>query len=125
MISATSLFERLPSSKVTTRSAFFRKSGESRMAGTCRLSHWSPVATGQSCMSLQRFGVMNTRFGRVPGRKILRELGEGDHVLGAAVRIRGDVRVVEERDVLHRVRPGAGGVARPGHVLAVDAPGAA
>ena len=40
-----------------------------KIFGTSFLSHVSPVATEQSCMSLQRFGVMKAKLGAVPAAR--------------------------------------------------------
>ena len=64
------LFEALPSSSshVIIKSEFCAvKADEARIVGTALLSHVSPVLTEQSCMSLHRFGVIQTKFGVVAG----------------------------------------------------------
>ena len=39
--------------------------GDAKIFGRLACSHLSPVATLQSCMSLQRFGVIHAKFGVV------------------------------------------------------------
>ena len=52
--------EKSSSSDVSTSSEFcVVNAGELRIAGICRLSHASPVAIEQSCMSLHMFGVIH------------------------------------------------------------------
>src|SRR5437879_1142288 len=55
-----------PSSQVMKRAPPLRKAGEAVIRGTMLPSHASPVATGQSWVSLHMLGVIQTKFGTWP-----------------------------------------------------------
>src|SRR5438445_11517536 len=55
-----------PSSQVMKRAPPLRKAAEPRIRGTTVPSQASPVATGQSWVSLHMLGVIQTQFGTWP-----------------------------------------------------------
>jgi hypothetical protein len=55
--------------------------GDWRIAGTFCDNHWSPVAMAQSCVSSQRFGVMNVVRRRRRRRQVGGKSARGDDVV--------------------------------------------
>src|SRR6266851_2167428 len=55
-----------PSSQVMKRTPPLRNAAEPVIRGTTLRSHASPVATGQSWVSLHMLGVIQTKFGTCP-----------------------------------------------------------